>query len=115
MLTEAYLCLSHGVFEADPVTGGLVHLDTERCWHPWQGNWYQQHRNPEGLKIEVYQALDHLHYQGFRAVKLTLARRYESLVQPHLDRTNALTEITPNVQESYPNSGCSRMNCRATS
>ncbi len=85
MLTEAYLCPSHGAFEADPVKGALVHLDTERCWYPWQGNWYQQHRDPEGLKIEVYQALDHLHYQGFRAVKLTLAHRYEALVQPHLE------------------------------
>ncbi len=94
LLTDAYLCPRHGVFEAHRVTSSLVHQDSGQVWHHWQGHWYQQHLYPEGLKIEIYKALDHLHHQGHRGIKITLARRYEALVQPHLEsQSNWLQQI----------------------
>ncbi|WP_396149365.1 response regulator [Acaryochloris sp. CCMEE 5410] len=66
--------------------------------------------NPQNTKILILT----MHHHATE-VLAAFAAGTDSYCVKDTDRTNALTEITPNVQESHPSSGCSRMNCRATS
>jgi uncharacterized protein (TIGR02652 family) len=86
-LTDTYLCHAHGPFEANPETQDLVHLYSGRSWRRWEGRWYHQHRHPDGLRFEIHEALDQLYTQGYRAVKITVAQRYRSLLIPYFKRT----------------------------
>jgi uncharacterized protein (TIGR02652 family) len=87
-LTDTYLCPRHGAFEADPNTKELVHLQSGRHWRQWDGEWYRQHTHPDGIRFEIHEALDRLYTQGFRATKVTIAHRYQSLIASYLDRAN---------------------------
>ncbi|OWY64113.1 TIGR02652 family protein [cyanobacterium TDX16] len=40
-LTDAYFCPLHGAFEANPIAGELIHVESGRCWRQWEGKWYQ--------------------------------------------------------------------------
>ena len=51
-LTDTYLCPRHGAFEADPKTGELVHLQSNRHWRLWNHEWYRQHTHPDGIRFE---------------------------------------------------------------
>ncbi len=89
LLTDAYLCPMHGAFEVDNATGELVHLNSDhRRWRLWEGEWYRQHTHPDGIRFEIHESLDRLYTKGFRATKITIARRYASLITPYLDRSN---------------------------
>lgn len=85
VLTNAYLCPRHGLFEVDPAENGIIHLDSGRHWRSWQGQWYRQHQQVESLRAEIFAALDHLHHQGFHATEITLAQRYQDLVTPYVE------------------------------
>jgi uncharacterized protein (TIGR02652 family) len=85
-LTDTYLCPRHGAFEADPKTECLVHLQSERSWRLWNEEWYRQHTHPDGIRFEIHEELDRLHTQGYRAVKLIIARRYRDLIWSYLER-----------------------------
>lgn len=85
VLTNAYLCPRHGLFEVGSKENEVIHLDSGRCWQSWQGHWYRQHQQIESLRAELFAALDHLHHQGFHATGITLAQRYRELVTPYLD------------------------------
>ncbi|MEO0406058.1 MAG: TIGR02652 family protein [Cyanobacteria bacterium P01_A01_bin.135] len=85
VLTDAYLCPHHGLFEVDYAENGIIHLDTGRHWRAWQGRWYHQHQQRQSLRAEIFAALDHLHHQGFHATGITLAQRYRELVTPYLE------------------------------
>ena len=85
VLTNAYLCPRHGLFEVDPAENGIIHLDSGRHWRSWQGQWYRQHQQVESLRTEIFAALDHLHHQGFHATEITLAQRYRDLVAPYIE------------------------------
>lgn len=87
-LTDTYLCPRHGAFEADPNTKELVHLQSSRHWRQWEGEWYRQHTHPDGIRFEIHEALDRLYTQGFRATKVTVAHRYQTLIASYLDRAN---------------------------
>ena len=94
VLTNAYLCPRHGLFEVDSAENGIIHLDSRRHWRSWQGQWYRQHQQVESLRIEIFAALDHLHHQGFHATGITLAQRYRKLVTPYLEsRSDWLRQI----------------------
>ncbi|MEO1592660.1 MAG: TIGR02652 family protein [Cyanobacteria bacterium J06632_22] len=84
VLTNAYLCPRHGLFEVGFAENSIIHLDSERHWQFWQGQWYRQHQQIESLRSEIFAALDHLHHQGFHATGITLAERYRELVAPYL-------------------------------
>ncbi|MEM7647853.1 MAG: TIGR02652 family protein [Cyanobacteria bacterium P01_A01_bin.70] len=84
VLTDAYLCPRHGLFEVDSAENGIIHLDTGRHWRSWQGRWYRQHQQIQSLRAEIFAALDHLHHQGFHATGITLAQRYRDLVTPEV-------------------------------
>ncbi|MDJ1182557.1 TIGR02652 family protein [Roseofilum casamattae] len=92
-LTDTYLCPRHGAFEADPNTKELVHLQSGRHWRLWESQWYRQHTHPDGIRFEIHEALDRLYTQGYRATKVTIARRYRELISSYLER-NA-TRKTP--------------------
>lgn len=85
VLTNAYLCPSHGLFEVEPAENGIIHLDSGRHWRCWQGQWYCQHQQVGSLRAEIFAALDHLHHQGFYATGITLAQRYRDLVTPDVE------------------------------
>lgn len=84
-LTDSYLCDRHGAFEANPDTEELVHLQSNRQWKLWEGKWYRQHTHPDGIRFEIHEALDRLYTQGFRATKITIAHRYQTLVSRSLE------------------------------
>lgn len=83
-LTDTYLCHRHGAFEADPHTRVLVHLQSNRHWCQWDGEWYRQHTHPDGIRFEIHDALDKLYTQGYRATKVIIAERYRSLIGSYL-------------------------------
>ncbi|NEQ50861.1 MAG: TIGR02652 family protein [Leptolyngbya sp. SIO3F4] len=85
VLTDAYLCPRHGLFEVGSEKNEVIHLDTGRRWRSWQGQWYRQHQQIESLRREMFAALAHLHHQGFHATGITLAQRYRELVTPYLE------------------------------
>ncbi|MEL6249677.1 MAG: TIGR02652 family protein [Cyanobacteria bacterium J06627_15] len=85
VLTNAYLCPLHDLFEVGLTDNGIIHLDSGRHWRSWQGQWYRQHQQVESLRAEIFAALDHLHHQGFHATGITLAQRYRELVTPYLE------------------------------
>lgn len=85
-LTDTYLCQRHGAFEADPKTNELVHLQSGRHWRLWQNEWYRQHTHPDGIRFEIHEALDRLYTQGYRAIKVIIAHRYQDLVSAYLER-----------------------------
>lgn len=84
VLTNAYLCPRHGLFEVGSAENGIIHLDSGRYWRSWQSQWYRQHQQIESLRTEIFAALDHLHHQGFHATGITIAQRYRELVTPYL-------------------------------
>jgi uncharacterized protein (TIGR02652 family) len=83
-LTDTYLCSRHGAFEADPQTSKLVHLQSNRHWCLWKGEWYRQHTHPDGIRFEIHDALDKLYTQGYRATKVIIAERYRGLISSYL-------------------------------
>jgi len=85
VLTNAYLCPRHGLFEVSAAEDDIIHLDSGRYWRCWQGQWIRQHQQIESLRTEIFAALEHLHHQGFHATEITLAQRYRALVTPHLE------------------------------
>ena len=85
VLTNAYLCPRHGLFEVGSKENEVIHRDSGRCWQSWQGHWYRQHQQIESLQAELFAVLDHLHHQGFHATGMTLAQRYLELVTPYLE------------------------------
>ncbi|MFN5854899.1 MAG: TIGR02652 family protein [Pseudanabaenaceae cyanobacterium] len=87
ILTDSYLCPRHGIFEVDSATGNLVHLQSERQWRLWESEWHRQHNHPDGIRFEIHEAVDRLYMQGFRTTKVTIARRYELLMTPYLERS----------------------------
>jgi len=85
-LTDTYLCPRHGAFEADPKTDELVHLQSARRWRQWQDLWYRQHTHADGIRFEIHEELDRLHAQGYRATRILIAYRYQSLLKNSLER-----------------------------
>ena len=85
VLTNAYLCPRHGLFEVGSKENEVIHLDSGRRWQSWQGRWYRQHQQLESLRDELLATLAHLHHQGFHATGITLAQRYRGLVTPYLE------------------------------
>lgn len=79
-LTDSYLCHRHGAFEAQAATALLVHVQSQRQWRRWEGQWYRQHNHADGIRFEVHEALEKLASQGYRATKIILAPRYRDLV-----------------------------------
>jgi uncharacterized protein (TIGR02652 family) len=90
-LTDTYLCNRHGAFEANPDTGGLVHLQSSRHWCLWDGEWYRQHTHPDGIRFEIHDALDKLYSQGYRATKVIIAERYRELISGYLSLTESMS------------------------
>ncbi len=88
ILTDTYLCSRHGAFEVKPDTKDLVHLQSERQWRLWEEEWYRQHTHPDGIRFEIHECLDKLYTQGYRATKVTIARRYMDLVSSYLERSS---------------------------
>ncbi|NJN31645.1 MAG: TIGR02652 family protein [Synechococcales cyanobacterium RM1_1_8] len=86
-LTDSYLCNRHGVFESDPETKELVHLQSGRHWRQWDDQWYRQHTHPDGIRFEIHEALDRLYTEGFRATKVIIAQRYRHLIQAYFERS----------------------------
>lgn len=96
-LTDTYLCQRHGAFEADPDTQELTHLQSNRHWRRWDGEWYRQHTHPDGIRFEIHEALDRLYTQGFRATRVIVASRYRGLISTYLERNSPrrpLSELT---------------------
>ncbi len=91
-LTDTYLCSRHGAFEADPDTRELVHLQSDRHWCLWDGEWYRQHTHPDGIRFEIHDALDKLYTQGYRATKVIIAERYRDLIAGYLVGETSLKE-----------------------
>lgn len=87
-LTDSYLCSRHGAFEADPNTEILVHLQSGRQWRQWENQWYRQHTHPDGIRFEIHEALEGLYTEGYRATKIIIAHRYESLISSYLEKEN---------------------------
>lgn len=87
-LTDTYLCPRHGAFEADPKTGELVHLQSNRHWRLWNHEWYRQHTHPDGIRFEIHEALDRLYTQGYRATRIVIASRYRNLMAAYLERSS---------------------------
>ena len=71
-LTDSYLCDRHGVFESNPGTEELVHLGSKRYWKQWEGIWYRQHTNPDGIRFEIHEALDLSYTEGYEQQKSLL-------------------------------------------
>jgi uncharacterized protein (TIGR02652 family) len=86
-LTDTYLCPRHGAFEADPKTEELMHLQSGRFWRLWDDEWYRQHTHADGIRFEIHEALDRLYTQGFRAVRVIIAERYQDLIGGGLERS----------------------------
>jgi len=88
-LTDTYLCIRHGAFEANPKTEELVHLQSGRHWRRWGNEWYRQHTHPDGIRFEIHEALDKLYTQGYRATRVIIARRYQELMSGYLERSSS--------------------------
>ncbi|MGB2926550.1 MAG: TIGR02652 family protein [Limnothrix sp.] len=100
-LTDSYLCDRHGPFEANPDTEELVHLQSKRHWKRWEDTWYRQHTHPDGIRFEIHEALDQLYTKGFRATKITIAHRYQSLVSRALEFRSALHRPAENTDNHH--------------
>ncbi len=87
ILTDTYLCPRHGAFEADPKTADLVHLQSGRHWRRWNEEWYRQHTHADGIRFEIHEALDRLYTQGFRATRVVIAERYQTLINAYFQRS----------------------------
>ncbi|MEQ9000185.1 MAG: TIGR02652 family protein [Coleofasciculus sp. B1-GNL1-01] len=85
LLTDSYVCPEHGAFEANPNTGELVHVQSGRCWHQWEGQWYRQHIHPDTLRFEIAEALEHLYRNGYRATQVIVAQRYKEMLGNSLE------------------------------
>jgi uncharacterized protein (TIGR02652 family) len=88
ILTDTYLCPRHGAFEVKSATKDLIHLQSERQWRLWDGEWYRQHTHPDTIRFEIHECLDKLYTQGYRATKITIAHRYKDLVSNYLERSD---------------------------
>ena len=86
VLTDTYLCPRHGAFEVHPDREELVHLQSGRRWRRWNGVWYRQHTHPDSIRFEIHEQLDYLYTQGYRALKVVIAQRYQDLLLPFLER-----------------------------
>lgn len=86
VLTDTYLCPRHGAFEVEPDRDELVHLQSGRRWRQWNGVWYRQHTHPDSIRFEIHEQLDYLYTQGYRALKVIIAQRYEGLLLPFLEK-----------------------------
>jgi uncharacterized protein (TIGR02652 family) len=64
-----------------------VHLQSERQWRLWDGEWHRQHTHPDTIQFEIHECLDKLYTQGYRATKITIAHRYRDLVSNYLERS----------------------------
>ena len=53
VLTNAYLCPRHGLFEVSVAEDGIIHLDSGQHWRCWQNQWYCQHQQVESLRAEI--------------------------------------------------------------
>lgn len=84
ILTDAYLCDRHGLFELDPQTHQLVHLQSGRIWRPWHNQWYRQHAYADDLLLEISQGLDRAYFQGWQVIKIMVAERYQDLLSSYL-------------------------------
>jgi uncharacterized protein (TIGR02652 family) len=84
-LTDAYFCPRHGAFEANPIAGELIHVESGRCWRQWEGKWHRQHSHPDSLRFEIFEALDRLHRQGYRATQAIVAQRYKDMLGNSLE------------------------------
>lgn len=100
-LTDTYLCPRHGAFEANPDTRELVHLQSSRHWRQWEGEWYRQHTHPDGIRFEIHEALDRLYTQGYRATRVVVAARYQTLLATYLDRSSQRTTLDPTQPRLY--------------
>ncbi|MDX1977792.1 MAG: TIGR02652 family protein [Pseudanabaenaceae cyanobacterium bins.68] len=85
ILTDAYLCDRHGLFELTPANHHLVHLQSGRIWQRYQNQWYRQHTHPDGLILEIGQGLDLAYCQGWQVIQIAIAARYQDLLYPYLD------------------------------
>jgi uncharacterized protein (TIGR02652 family) len=99
ILTDTYLCPRHGAFEVQRNCQDLVHLQSDRQWRLWNGEWYRQHTHPDGLRFEIHESMDRLYTQGYRAIEVTIAYRYIDLVRPYLE--NSSINSSANVQSLY--------------
>lgn len=106
LLTDSYLCSRHGAFEANPDTLDLVHVQSGRHWQQWEDRWYRQHTHPDGIRFEIHEELDRLYTQGFKATRVIIAQRYQTLMTPYLehgapwhpeDKQNEGTEKIPKL------------------
>ena len=100
-LTDSYLCDRHGAFEANPETEVLIHLQSSRQWKRWENKWYRQHTHPDGIRFEIHEALDRLYTRGFRAIQITIASRYETLVNRSLELRAARPHLS-NPDKTQP-------------
>ena len=89
ILTDTYLCSRHGAFEVKSESKDLVHLQSERQWRLWDGEWYRQHTHPDTIRFEIHECLDKLYTQGYRATKITIAHRYIDLVSAYLESNSS--------------------------
>ena len=87
ILTDTYLCPRHGAFEVQLNGKDLVHLQSDRQWRLWDGEWYRQHNHSDGIRFEIHETIDRLYTQGYRATKVTIAYRYMDLISSYLENT----------------------------
>ncbi len=87
ILTDTYLCPRHGAFEVQLNGKDLVHLQSDRQWRLWDGEWYRQHNHSDGIRFEIHETIDRLYTQGYRATKVTIAHRYMDLISSYLENT----------------------------
>lgn len=92
ILTESYICPRHGAFEAEPETGKIVHLLSSRYWLRWNNTWYRQHTHADGVRFEIYDALERLVDKGC-VTKIVIASRYQELMKGYLERTTFPPEV----------------------
>ncbi len=95
ILTDTYLCPRHGAFEVHPNNRDLIHLQSDRQWRLWDGEWYRQHTHPDGIRFEIHESIDRLYTQGYRALKVTIAHRYIDLVSPYLEMNSLGFDTRP--------------------
>jgi uncharacterized protein (TIGR02652 family) len=87
ILTDTYLCPRHGAFEVQLNGIDLVHLQSDRQWRLWDGEWYRQHTHSDGIRFEIHETIDRLYTQGYRTTKVTIAHRYIDLISCYLENT----------------------------
>lgn len=93
ILTDTYLCPRHGAFEVNANGKDLVHLQSDRQWRLWNDEWYRQHIHPDGIRFEIHENIDRLFTQGYRMLKVTIARRYIDMVSPYLESTSTDSSV----------------------